>query len=96
MLYEPVKPSEKAQIDIFIMHAELDYLRSPGCIELSKRGYTVLCANTTIAKKGTSLDFRLDQILMNARPGVAYHRELPNIEKIILWGHSSCGALMAA
>lgn len=96
VFYEPVQPGEKAQIAIFVMHAEGDYLRFSACTELAQRGYRVLCANNTTPKGMTSLDLSLDRILLDAKLGVAYLRTLPEVKKVVLFGHSGGGAMMAA
>lgn len=96
VLYEPVHPGPKAAIAVYVMHAEQDYLRFSACTELSKRGYTVLCANNTAPKGMASLDLDLDQILLDAKRGVVYLHSQPRIKKVVLFGHSGGGALMAA
>lgn len=96
VLYEPVKPGAKSAIAVYVMHAEQDYLRFSACTELSKRGYTVLCANNTTPKGMASLDLNLDQILLDAKLGVEYLRKQPQIKKVVLFGHSGGGAMMAA
>lgn len=96
VLYEPIHPGKKAQIGVFVMHAEGDYLRFSACTELSKRGYSVLCANNRSPKNGSSLDFNMDEVLLDAKLGVAYLRKQPNIKKVVLFGHSGGGAMMSA
>jgi len=96
VLYQPIAQGEKAQLGVFVMHAEGDYLRFSACTELSKRGYTVLCANNTTPKGMVSLDLNLDQILLDASYGVAYLRKMPGIKKVVLFGHSAGGAMMSA
>ena len=95
VLYEPVTPVEKSQIGVFVMHSGADYLSFPACTELSKRGYRVLCANTSTSKSGTADDGNMDQILLDAKFGVAYLRKYPGVRKVVLLGHSGGGALMA-
>jgi hypothetical protein len=96
VLYEPVTPGAKSQIGIFVMHSGGDYLTHSACTELSKRGYRVLCANTSTSKSGTDDDGSMDRILSDAGLGVAYLRKYPGIRKVVLLGHSGGGALMAA
>jgi hypothetical protein len=96
VLYEPATPGKKAGIAVFVMHAEGDYLRFSACTELSRRGYTVLCANNKTPKGRTSLDLNLDEILLDAKLGVAYLRKQSNIKKVVLFGHSGGGAMMSA
>jgi len=51
VLYQPVVPGEKSHLGILVMHSGGDYLRFSACTELSRRGYTVLCANTSTSKQ---------------------------------------------
>jgi hypothetical protein len=96
LLYEPRQPERKSEIAIFLMHPEQDYLHFSACTELAKRGYRLLCANSTTTKGNTSLDFNLDEIVGEVKVGVAYLRKLPSIKKIVLLGHSGGGSLMSA
>ena len=95
VLYEPVTPGEKSHIGVFVMHAAGDYLRFSACTELSRRGYRVLCANNSGSKSGPS-DSSTDRGLLDARLGVTYLRNLPGIQKVVLFGHSGGGVLMAS
>src|SRR5262245_27536899 len=47
VLYEPTEPGPKAQIAVLVMHTGADYLTHSACTELSRRGYRVLCENTS-------------------------------------------------
>jgi hypothetical protein len=96
VLYEPVASGPKSAIAVFVMHAEGDYLQMSACTELAKRGYRVLCANNSASKSGTSSDLSIDQILLDAKLGVAFLRKYPGVRKVVLLGHSGGGALMAA
>jgi hypothetical protein len=95
VLYEPVNPGPKAQIGVFVMHAEGDYLTFSACTELSKRGYRVLCANDTASKAGNGSEFTIDRILLDAKLGVAWLRKDPDVKKVVLLGHSGGGVLMS-
>jgi hypothetical protein len=96
VLYEPLSPGPKAEIGIFVMHAEGDYLQMSACSELTKRGYRVLCANNSASKSGANNDLSIDRILLDAKLGVAYLKKYPGIRKVVLLGHSGGGALMSA
>lgn len=95
VLYEPLTPGARSQIGVFVMHAAGDYLRFHACTELSRRGYTVLCANTSSSKSGAN-DSTTDRAVLDARLGVAYLRSLPGIRKVVLLGHSGGGVLMSS
>jgi pimeloyl-ACP methyl ester carboxylesterase len=88
-LYEPVAPGEKSHIGVFVQHSGGNYTTHSACTELSKRGYTVLCAAAPSAEI-------LDGKLLQARSGIAYLREYPAIQKVILFGHSGGATLMTA
>ncbi len=96
VLYEPVNPGAKARIGIFVMHAGGDYLTFSACSELSKRGYRVLCANNSSSKSGAFDDGIFDRILLEAKLGVAYLRQYPGIDKVVLFGHSGGATVMTA
>jgi pimeloyl-ACP methyl ester carboxylesterase len=96
VLYEPAVSGEKAATAIFIMHSSADYLSFPGCTELAKRGYRVLCANNSTSKSGVSNDGVLDQVLLEIKAGVAWLRTQPGVTKVVLLGHSGGGTIMSA
>jgi hypothetical protein len=99
VLYEPVTPGAKSEIGILVMHPRSDYLAfSPGP-ELAKRGYRVLCANTSTSKSGFISDFDTDKMISEVKLGVAYLRDYPGnpkIRKVVLLGHSGGGGLMSS
>lgn len=96
VLYEPAVIGPKAETAIFIMHSAADYLSFPGCTELSHRGYRVLCANNSSRKSGISNDGMLDQVLLEAKEGVAWLRRHPGVKHVVLLGHSGGGTVMSA
>jgi hypothetical protein len=96
VLYEPAQPGPKAATAIFIMHSTADYLAFPGCTELARRGYRVLCANNVTSKAGVSNDGVLDQVLLDAKTGVAWLRKQPGVKRVVLLGHSGGGTVMSA
>ena len=96
VLYEPVTPVANSQIGVLVMHSGGDYLRFSACTELSKRGYRVLCANTSTTKSGFTDDTSTERIVLDAKPGVAFLRNYPGIRKVVLFGHSGGGGLMSS
>jgi hypothetical protein len=96
VLYEPITPGEKSHIGVFVMHASGDYLTFSACTELSKRGYRVLCANNSTSKSMTFDDGILDRVLLEAKMGVAYLRQYPGVDKVVLFGHSGGATIMTA
>jgi pimeloyl-ACP methyl ester carboxylesterase len=95
LLYEPATPGPKSAIAVFVMHAGADYLQFSACTELSQRGYRVLCANNSSGRSGPESDRDIDRILLDAKLGVAWLRGQPGISKVVLFGHSAGGMLMA-
>lgn len=99
LLYEPVDPGPKAAVAVLVMHPNDDNL-TPGpanaCVQLARRGYRALCANTATSKTGFQSDGDQDRWLLNIKPAVAYLRARPEVNKVILFGHSGGGALMAS
>jgi hypothetical protein len=87
-LYEPVTPGEKSHIGIFVMHAAANYMTFSACTELSRRGYTVLCA--------VNAGGGIDKTLLDAKLAVAFLRQYSGIKKVILFGHSGGATLMTA
>ncbi len=96
VLYEPTTPGPKAQIAVLLMHSGADYLTHSGCTELSRRGYRVLCENTSGDKSGNFDTGRLDGSILEASQGVKFLRGYPGVKKVVLWGHSGGGTLMTA
>ena len=96
VLYEPTAPGPKAQIAVLVMHSGADYLTHSACTELSKRGYRVLCENTSGDKSGNFDTGRLDGSILEASQGVKFLRGYPGVRKVVLWGHSGGGTLMTA
>ena len=95
VLYEPVAAGQKSHIAIVMMHPDRDYMNHTVCAEMSKRGYRVLCADSTILKT-RSKDTAVDELLVDIGLAVAYLRKTQGVEKVVLFGHSGGGALMSA
>lgn len=96
VLFEPTEKGPRNAIAFFVMHANGDYTAFPACTELSKRGYRVLCANNSTSKDGLFDDGALDQILLEAKAGIAWLRSQPGVSKVILFGHSGGNTIMTA
>ena len=96
VLYQPVTPGDKSQIAVLLMDPDRDYLAHSVCIDLSKRGYRVLCANSDVVKTQFSRDITMDGIMADVGSGVAYLRQYPGVRKVVLLGHGEGGALMSA
>ncbi|KAK9857148.1 hypothetical protein MYU51_021817 [Penicillium brevicompactum] len=86
----------KAKIAVLVMHAEQDYTTFYPCSELPVRGYTTLCLNNAQSKTGLMNDLDFETMMTDVGTGVEYLNNLPSIDKVVLWGHSGGGAMMAA
>ena len=93
VLYKPETPGPKQKVAVLVMHSDEDYLSFPTGPELAKRGYTVLCANVA-GKEG--IIFTQIEKMKNVKAAVSLLRSMPEIEKIVLMGHSGGGTLMSA
>jgi len=99
VLFEPRVAGSKASIGVFAMHDNGDYLGgnpADPCGQLASRGYRVLCANSTTSKSGFFSDDDIDKLLLNVKAGVAYLRAYPGVSKVVIFGHSGGGEMMAA
>ncbi len=93
VLFEPETPSDKQRIAILVMHSDEDYLSFPTAPQMAARGYTAMSANV-MNKEG--IIFSQVQKMECVSLAVAYLRDLPQVEKVILMGHSGGGTLMSA
>lgn len=96
VLYEPANIGPKAETAVFVMHSSADYLSFSACTQLSRRGYRVLCANNSTSKSGISNDGMLDQVLLEAKAGIAWLRKVPGVKHVVLLGNSGGGTVMSA
>jgi dienelactone hydrolase len=77
-----------------VMHRVGDFMRHPACTQLSQRGFMVLCIDPTAANNEAIVDW--DQTMLDVKAGVEYLRRQPGIAKVVLFGHSGGGSVMAA
>ncbi len=96
VVYAPMAKGPKSRIAVFVMHSTGDYLTFSACTELSKRGYTVFCVNNATGKSQTFDDGILDEVLAEVGTGIAYLRHDPDIDKVVLLGHSGGATVMTA
>ncbi|KAJ9308705.1 hypothetical protein DTO217A2_1947 [Paecilomyces variotii] len=92
-LYRPNKIGPRA---VFVMHSESDYIDFSVCTQLAERGYTVFCADDGCSKWTGASDVAFEQMMLSVATGVDYLRNLTEISKVVLWGHSGGGAMMSA
>jgi hypothetical protein len=90
LLFEPIEPDEKSQIAVLVIHSDEDFLAHSAGIGLAKRGYRVLCANTS------NRSDPLDEKLVDVNVAVEYLRQYPGVRKVVTLGHSGGATLMSA
>lgn len=90
VLYEPKEPDVRASIGIVLMHSDDDYCGFLPGPELAKRGFTVLASR--VEKSCETLDKKI----LDVRQAVAYLKNMPRIQKLVLLGHSGGATLMSA
>lgn len=90
MIYRPEQKSYKTETGIVLMHSDDDYFEFPPAKALAERGYTVIAAHVT--RPSASLDRKLEELASV----IEYIRTYPDIEKVLLLGHSGGATLMSA
>ncbi|KAL6234342.1 hypothetical protein BDW75DRAFT_251524 [Aspergillus navahoensis] len=78
------------------MHAEQDYTTFYPCSEFPVRGYTTLCLNNAQSKAGLMNDLDFETLMTDVGAGVQFLKDMDEIDRVIIWGHSGGGAMMAA
>lgn len=89
MEYAPINPTQTSHIAVVLMHCDQNYMGIKMGPALAARGYHVL-AGQSIAGGDMDEKFRL----LNRY--VSYLRSKPEIEKVVLMGHSGGATLMSA
>lgn len=89
MEYAPKVPGEKARIAVVLMHCDLNYMGLPMGPALARRGYHVLAVQSI---QSGDIDRRFEILDGHVR----YLRANPDIDKIILMGHSGGATLVTA
>ncbi len=88
-LYTPAQPSGKSRVGVVVMHSHQDYMGFIANGELARRGYTVLAT----APRGADL---IEAKAISIKACVDYLREQPDIDKVVLLGHSGGGTVISA
>jgi pimeloyl-ACP methyl ester carboxylesterase len=91
-LYKP-DAGPAPHVGILVMHRTANYLAHRACTELSRRGFMLLCMNTRFENNEALVDF--EKLPLDVKAGVNFLRAQPGITKIVLFGHSGGGPLMA-
>jgi len=75
------------------MHRSSNFLAHRACTELSRRGFLLLCMNTRYENNEALVDF--EKLPLDVKAGVDFLRAQAGITKVVLFGHSGGGPLMA-
>src|SRR5712691_861660 len=94
VLYQPLDPGPKSHVGIVIMHTFASYQNFVGCRELAQRGYSVLCADGPEVNVLHSA-FTWEDAPLYVAQSVGYLRARPDINSVLVLGHSIGGPLMA-
>jgi pimeloyl-ACP methyl ester carboxylesterase len=90
-LYRPDDGSVPT-VGILVMHRTANFLSHIATRELSERGYLVLAMNPRF--ENSEADVMWEDIALDVRSGVDFLRQQPDIDHVILFGHSGGGATM--
>ena len=90
-LYKP-DSGPAPHVGLIVMHRTSNFMRSPACIELSKRGFMVMCINTRFDNNEAQVVF--EQLPLDIKAGMIFLRKQPGITKVVLFGHSGGGPSM--
>ena len=89
VLYSPEREEDCKKTAVLAMHSDGDYMTFPAGKALASHGYRTLCANVGRAQE------TLDKKLLDVKQCMEYLRKLPNVEKVIILGHSGGATLMS-
>ncbi len=89
MEYAPVNPTETSNIAVIMMHCDQNYMGLKMAPEIAKRGYHVLACESILGGEIEKKLLLLDQ-------HVRYLKNKPEIDRVILMGHSGDATLMTA
>jgi pimeloyl-ACP methyl ester carboxylesterase len=91
-LYRP-DAGASPHVGVLVMHRSANFLAHRACTELSRRGFLLLCMNTRYENNEALVDF--EKLPLDVKAGVDFLRAQAGITKVVLFGHSGGGPLMA-
>ena len=91
-LYRP-DAGAPPHVGVLVMHRSANFLAHRACTELSRRGFLLLCMNTRYENNEALVDF--EKLPLDVKAGVDFLRAQAGITKVVLFGHSGGGPLMA-
>ena len=94
LLYTPTTMGPESSVGLISMHPNGSRLTSLACIEFAKRGFRALCiAGQYVNSSRETMIW--ERIPLDVKPAVAYMRQLPGLETVLLLGGSGGGPLMS-
>ena len=91
-LYKP-DSGAASKAAVLIIHRTSNFLSHPGCTELSRRGFMVLCMNSRFDNNETLI--RFETIALDVKEGINFLRSQQGITKVVLFGHSGGGSTLS-
>jgi hypothetical protein len=88
-LYAPDAPQKPPHVGILVIHRASNFMNTLACVELSRRGFLVLCMNPRSDNNEALV--RWETIPLDVKAGVEFLKKQQGITKIILWGFSGGG-----
>ena len=92
VLYRP-DSGPAPHVGVIVIHRTGNFLSHPACTELSQRGVAVLCVNARYDNNETLV--RFEPIALDIKQAVEYLRQQPGISKVVMFGHSGGGSMIA-
>lgn len=83
-----------AHVGIVVMHPYSSYINFRGCSDLAARGFTTLCVDSSFTDNQYAY-YGYEQHVPAIKAAITYLRAQTGITKVILFGHSMGGPMMA-
>ncbi len=93
VLYDQVEPGPNATVGLILMHPNNNFQNSLACNELAARGFTLLCVAGQYTNTNRE-DMIWEELPLDVAPAVRYLRAMPDVDSVVLVGHSGGGQLM--
>jgi hypothetical protein len=87
-LYKP-DSGPAPHVGVILIHRTASFMSHPGCTELPKRGFMVLCMATRFINNETLVNN--EQLALDVLAGVNYLKNTQHMTKVVLFGHSGGG-----
>jgi pimeloyl-ACP methyl ester carboxylesterase len=92
VLYRP-DSGPAPHVGMLVMQRTANSLNHRACIELSRRGFLMLCMNTRYDNNEALVDF--EKLPLDVKLGVEFLRRQAGITKVVLFAHSGGGPVMS-